>query len=152
MKYEFQREDNGETVEVDFETNMSQDAAGYVTLADGARARRCNREFAGRTEYAPQRAVPLPVINDMELSVGEHEVEAARLEARQLGFTGIEFRPNPDDPEDFVCVASSRKEMLDYARRLGYREMSKRSVGATDDPALIERGKAAILRRFEHIK
>lgn len=133
-KYPFRREDDGSMVLVDFETNMSQDAGGYITLPDGVRAKRCLLKSS--TKGTPDKlAVEAPVYSD-SLACSPEDVDMLRAHARMNGFTGIEFLPDPACPEDsYVCRASSRGEMLRYAKLFEMSDRGERlGSGATLSP------------------
>lgn len=98
MGYRFRREDTGEVVEVDFETHMSQDKAGYITLADGVRARRVNDFVTQRQKLEPQNANMTPPVSD---NLGFPTVQLAEFEEHldSSGCRGVEFKPDPQCPE-----------------------------------------------------
>lgn len=65
------------------------------------------------------KLTPRPAVSE-SLGCIESQVEEFRAEAQLTGFSGIEFVPDSLEPGAYNCVASSRSEMLRYARSQGY--------------------------------
>lgn len=121
--YYFRREDNDEIIEVDFQTAMSADAAGFITLPDGVVARRA-RSMEPRMESASSGTPELakPMVSDALGFTAEqfHEFEEDR---RRHGFTAIEFVRDPHC-ETFMQVKCSSP--AEYQRYREHRnDMSK---------------------------
>lgn len=115
--YAFRRCDNSKIVWVDWPTMMNQDAAGYITLADGSEARRCvhlERHPRHRAGSTP-RAVPPPAISD-SLGFPEQCLADRQAQLDKSGCLGIEFKRDPQVPEFYQVHASSRKAMDKYTR------------------------------------
>lgn len=144
---EFRREDSGEIVEVDYETTIRMDAAGYVTLPDGVRAKRVNRRKTDReseTRSELNRQTP-PSDN---LGCPAYQVEEFRAGAESAGFTGVEFVPDPScDGVFYQAKFSSMAERERYMKFRGFFDKGK-SSGAALTPGDFERGRELIGRIF----
>jgi hypothetical protein len=116
--YQFRREDNGETVEVDFETNMSQDRAGFITLPDGVRARRVNDFVSRPREVEPGNANQTPPVSD---NLGFTVLQLAEFEYDRVkcGIQGVEFKPDPLCKEFIQVHFSSHAARDAYIRHRG---------------------------------
>lgn len=121
-RYVFRREDNDQTIEVDFETMMTMDAMGCITLEDGVVARRCRSLEPSFPKGEPVKELNKPMVSD---ALGFCEGQLADFEEhrRRGGFTGIEFKRDPDVPQFFQVHCSGPEE---YRR---YREERNRLSG-----------------------
>lgn len=102
----------------------------------------------GRTKK-PARAVPAPVVSD-SLGCIDSQVEEFRAEAKHLGFTGIDFRPDPHEPTTFQCHASSRAELLRYAKKtMDYVDLGERNGSAAQlSPETLADAERLIRRKY----
>lgn len=134
MSYLFKREDTGEIVELPFSYVMDKDVMGYVELPDGVRAKHCVRleierdGGAKRPEKAPPPATDRPIVSD---ALGFTRDQLADFEAdRQAhGFSGVEFKPDPDVPQFYQVHVSSQKEWKRYIKHRGMIDRNSRNGG-----------------------
>lgn len=134
--YPFKREDNGEIVEVDFETMMAQDRAGFITLKDGVKARRVNQFTNAKPAVEKGNANMTPPPSD---NLGFTVLQIAEFEEDRVrnGFTGVEFKQDPMCPE-FVQVHFSSHAVRDkYIQHRGKVDRT-RTKGATMTPGMLE--------------
>lgn len=121
--YYFRREDNDEIIEVDFQTAMSADAAGFITLPDGVVARRA-RSLEPRLEASSKGTPELnkPMVSDALGFIAEQlpDFEADR---KRHGFSAIEFVRDPTCPTFVQVKCSSPAEFQRYREHRN--EMSK---------------------------
>lgn len=128
--YRFRREDTNEIISVDFETMMTQDAAGFVTLDGGVRARRVNDFVRPDRTIEPNNApMPPPVSDAMGFPMSQlTEFEEDRT---RNAFHGVEFRPDPTCPAEFVQVHfASHAERDRYMRHRGMVDRNRTAGGA----------------------
>ena len=117
--YPFRREDNGEIVEVPFET-MIQHRYGWITLEDGVEARRVHREER-KPKRREVRTGSREIVSDA-LGFGQHQFDEMEADRRGNGFDGVEFRRDPSVPEFFQVKCSSRAEFNKYMRHRGFEQ------------------------------
>lgn len=122
--YKFARMDTGLVVEVDFETMMQQDMAGFITLPDGVRARRINEFNVDHHKRDQGNANRTPPPSD---ALGFTVNQLAEFEADRVkhGFNGIEFKPDPTCPEFMQVHFSSHKVRDDYIAHRGMVDKNK---------------------------
>ena len=145
--YIFRREDNGQTVDVDWETMMQQ-YAGFITLADGIQARRVYCE-----EELTQIEIPIPQTNGREppivsdaLGFSQHQLADFEADRRAHGFAGVEFTRDPHEPTFFQARFSSPQEWRAYMKHRGMTDNnSKNGGGAALSPSLLERAAQRLL-------
>ena len=109
---------------------MEQDAAGYVTLADGVVARRVptgNLRIRGQRESNAPKA---EWVSD-NLGFGEHSLAEMEEDRVRHGFRSIEFVRDPDCPEFIQVKGSSKAERERYIRHRGLFDKSGRRSGVT---------------------
>jgi hypothetical protein len=146
--YIYRREDNGELIEVDWQTMMGQQG-GYITLADGVQARRC--------VYLERSAAPLPkaertpdhppILSDA-LGVTCHQVKAFQEDAIKNGYTGIEFVQDKQEPTFYQCRISSVHEWRRYLKHRGVRDRNSRNGGGQPlAPGQLARAAARLLEQ-----
>jgi hypothetical protein len=113
-RYMFRREDTDEVILVDFETMMTMDEMGCIKLEDGVYARRCRslEPAMGRTKNGTE-SLNKPMVSD---SLGFTESQLADFEEHRKkgGFTGIEFKRDPDVPQFFQVHCSGPEEFRRY--------------------------------------
>ena len=121
-KYLYRREDNGEIVEVDWETMMTQ-RNGYITLDDGVDAKRCvhlEDERYGKPERQSRKVLlDRPIVSD-NLGFGQHQYAEMEEDRRRNGFTDVEFVRDPHTPEFYQVHCGSRKSRDAYARHRSF--------------------------------
>lgn len=116
MMYQFAFEDNGEVIDVDFETMMTMDAAGYVEIC-GRVARRINRPSVRREVEQVSDHVNAPMISD---NAGFIEAALPQWEKwrQEHGFRSVEYRPDPQVPGFVQVHFHNRKERERYIKAL----------------------------------
>jgi hypothetical protein len=127
-KYLFRREDTGEVIELDFVTMMTMDSMGCVTLDDGVVARRA-RDLDPQLQRAEiVRELEKPVVSD---SLGFTEKQLADFEAdrKRHGFTGVEFKRDPDVPQFFQVHCSGKAEWDRYVKHRGMNDCNSMNGG-----------------------
>jgi hypothetical protein len=133
MTYTFRREDTGEVIEVDFETMMQQDMAGFIHLElDGQQvtARRVRViDDKGREVRTPPLAIACPVVSDA-LGCIDSQVDELREQAKLHGFTGVEWKSDPHEPGFYQAHFSSVAERDRYASKMLMRDQGKRNGSA----------------------
>lgn len=135
----------GEIVEVDFE-QMMEASNGFLTLADGRKARRIPDPSSKTKTTIPMGSAPPPIVSDaMGFPISSlKEFEADRV---ANGFRGIEFKPDPDVPQ-FIQVHCSSQAAKD--RYMRHRAMHDRNndngSSAMLSPELIEQAKELVSR------
>jgi len=64
------------------------------------------------------------------LGVGAHQVDDLRTDARNHGFTGVEFKQDPVTPEFYQCnVDASTKEFQRYLKHRGMADYNHSDCG-----------------------
>lgn len=154
MPYKFRREDNGQIVEVDFETMMDQDRAGYIKLTiDGqdVTARRVHDE----EKISASKAIMLngaPPIYSDSLGCIDCQVDDFREDARKNGFTDINFVPDKDfaDTGFYHIESSSPEQWKRYEEHRQRPNTSSKNGGGTGHSrATIERSKELVKRIYD---
>lgn len=114
MTYTFRFEEDDELVEVDFETMMTQDSAGYITV-DGRRAKRVYGDSIQDKTPKYQSQKDWCVVSD-SLGVSELDVMAFDEDARRHGFSSVEFVKDPDFEETrfYQAKCTSPKQWEEY--------------------------------------
>lgn len=125
-KYEFRREDTGKIISVNFETMMTQDAAGYISLTRSGKeiiAKRVNRSTEKKQ---PEKVESSGVFHQVSDALGftEHEFTKFEEDRKKNGFSGVEFTRDPDVPSFFQARFSSRKEWDRYVKHRGSIDMN----------------------------
>ena len=134
--YPFRREDNGEIVEVDFETHMSQDRAGFITLKDGVKARRVNQFMPTITTIEKGNANIKPPPSDA-LGFTVHQIAEFEEDRVRNGFHGVEFKQDPLCPEFVQVHFASHKARDEYIQHRGMEDKT-RTKGASLTPGMLE--------------
>ena len=150
--YAFRREDTDVVVQVDFETMMGQDVAGYVTLPDGVKARRCPtgdfKQVAGEESVFDSPIGGGREIVSDAMGFGEHQFEDFELDRVKNGFVGVRFERDPDVPEFFRVRCSSRSAWESYVKHRGLVDRNRHS-GAAITKDELERAKIQAIRSLE---
>lgn len=135
--YQFRREDTGEIVEVDFETHMSQDRGGFITLPDGVKARRVNdfHNFKPSVEYQNANRTPPP---SDSLGFTSHQLAEFEEDRVRNGHTGIEFKPDPMCPDFYQVHFASHQARDDYVAHRGMVDMNKTAGSGLSKKALLD--------------
>lgn len=153
MSYYFRREDNGETVTVDFEAMMNMDVAGYITLDDGVQARRCQRPSMRRKGEVPQGAAKFEHVSNIAFCVPPSAVAAFDEDAKRNGFH-IDWRPDYKgaDADGTINSFNPHIPLSELERYRKYRGMpdknSKNGRGAVIYADDIEKSKKLIERQY----
>ncbi len=151
--YHFRREDNGETIEVDWPKMMEQDAAGFITLDDGVQARRCNRPSMRRRAEVPQNAPKFEHVSSLTFSCPPQSVEAFADDAKANGFN-IEWRPDykgadPDGTLNSYNAHIPLSELERYRKHRGFPDKnSKNGSRAMMSPEMFEQAKRLVERQY----
>ena len=144
--YLYRREDDGEVVEVDFETAMSQQA-GYITLPDGVSARRIY-ESTGEKSATPRTPIAAVPLSDA-MGCTAAQVGEMASDAKRHGFTGVEFVQDKTEPTFYQAKFSSWAEWDRYRKHRHLVDKNSRNgSGAALCPATFERAKARVLEQF----
>lgn len=119
-EYIFRRLDNDELVKLPFSWVLEQDSAGYVTLKDGVLAKRCLH----LEQYDKQQAKAVHCgINkhDVTFSLGFSKKQLPEMQeaVRRDGLTGVEFYPDPQNPNMVGIRCSSDAEKERYIKHRG---------------------------------
>lgn len=142
--YRFVREDNGKEIEVDFLTMMAQDAAGYITLDDGTRARRVlDIATVSATKCRdPQNANQTPPVSDA-LGFPIHQLAEFEYDRTQNSFHGVEFKPDPTCPEFMQVHFASHRDRDRYMKHRGVVDRNKTAGAALSKKDLEDAAKYA---------
>lgn len=123
MSYPFRRLDTDEIIEVDFQTMMEKDVAGFLQVEiDGQQVecRDVRGQLASARQSEPQAIGPPPkVVNALNLGFMSTQLAEMEEDRKRHGFHGIEFEKNPEDPRYYQVVACSRGELMRYAAHCG---------------------------------
>lgn len=124
--YAFRREDNDELFWVDFEAMIHNTMNGFMALSDGTEARRVPR-FDRVPRAVKQEAEKIsrqpcdlrPIVSD---ALGFPTAQLADFEADRAahGFSGVEFKPDPQVPEFTQVHFKGREEWARYVKHRGY--------------------------------
>jgi len=130
QSYRFLREDNGARVQVTFEDMMEMDAAGYITLPDGVRARRdrsgeprLRRPDTVSGERTETGTKPIPPSDAMGFTA--HQLQEFEVDRQLNGFHGVEFVPDPHEPTFYQVKCSDRRTWERYARHRGFVDLNR---------------------------
>jgi|GEM_PF-2519987 len=123
--YRFRREDNGEVVEVDFATMMTQDVAGFITI-DGVSARRIVAPEEKKPVKMSKAPIGRPIVSDT-LGFPTKQLAEFETDRQAHGFRQVEFRPDPVVPEFCQVVCHSRDEYGRYVKHRGF--VNANSIG-----------------------
>lgn len=134
MTYRFIREDDGQPVEVDFETMMTMDSSRCIVLADGVRAKRdripsCRMvpdTMSGeRTESGTK---PIPPSDTMGFTA--HQLAEFEADRVAHGFSGVEFVQDPHEPTFYQVKCSDRRTWEKYAAHRGFVDRNRTAAVA----------------------
>ncbi len=142
--YTFIREDNGKEVEVDFETMMEQDTAGFIRLKDGVAARRKSTGSFKRKIEAETGTKPIPPSDSLGFTV--LQLDDFEADRKSHGFTGVEFVPDPLEPTFMQVKCSSRREWERYVKHRGFVDKN-RTAGVSISADDLERAKTMLFRQ-----
>ncbi len=125
-QYAFRREDNGKLTWVPWAVMIMQDRAGFITLSDGAQARRCLSEenYASPQKMERTETGLARTITSDALGFGQHQFGEFEEDRRQHGFSGVEFVRDPQVPEFYQVKCRSRDEFNRYLSHRGYVQQS----------------------------
>lgn len=146
MSYFYSREDNGQIVEVDFETAMSQQA-GFITLPDGVAARRVHFE-EHQQPSGERKKLQSEIISDT-LGVTDVKLDEYRQNAEQYGYR-VEWTQDPHEPTYYQARFPSWKERDRYMRFRGLCDKNSRNGGGAALSAdCLERAKQRLLEQSQ---
>ena len=143
--YRFVKEDDGSVIEVDFETMMEQDAAGFITLEDGTRARRVFD--AMQTERKREKLAPGAIPVSDALGFTEHQLIEFEADRLQHGFRGVEFVRDPSCPVFYQVKFGSHAEREAYIAHRGMVDKGRSKGGVLSEKDL-ENAKSIISRIY----
>lgn len=122
--YEFRREDNGNSVMLGFDEMMAQDAAGYVTLPDGVRARRVHDGKPIGKQAEHREMAGAPILPSDALGFTSHQLDEFEMDRKRHGFSGVEFVRDKSYDQFWQVKCSSRREWERYVR---HRQMTDKN-------------------------
>ena len=140
MTYRFIREDNGEVVEVDWETMMSKNPAGYITLEDGITAKEDRTGWKRRTVFseAEVSSNERQCVSDA-LGFAAHQLEEFEADRKINGFSGIEFVRDEHTPEFIQVKGKAGPEWERYIRHRGLCDKNRHDSGVVLAPGELEK-------------
>jgi hypothetical protein len=147
--YTFIREDNGQSVEVDFETMMQQDTAGFIRLPAGCgrmvAARRASTGSFRRAAVQEKETGTKPIPPSDALGFTVHQLAEFEADRVAHGFHGVEFVQDPMEPTFRQVKCSSRREWERYVEHRGFYDKNRTSAVAisADD---LERAREMVSR------
>jgi len=149
MTYHYRREDDGELIEVDFETAINQQD-GFITLPDGVLARRVRVMEDGvyGQEKCATKILPVKaeIVSDA-LGVTEHQVQEFREDAARNGMR-VDFTPDPLQPHFFQARFNTWEEKSRYMRHRKIADRNSRNGGGQVlSPEMLARAKARLLEQ-----
>ena len=156
MSYQFRRQDNDEIIDVDFETMIEQDAAGFIEIEiDGQKvsAKRVHTKEKLQASKPIPMEIPPAIVSDSFGCVAE-QVDEMRAQCKLHGLTGVEFKPDPtnDDPRDpdfFQAHFSGPAELSRYRDLMNVHERNSTNGGAQHiSESDLAQSQAIIKRRF----
>jgi hypothetical protein len=119
--YIFRRTDSHELVEMPFSAVLEQDSLGYITLPDGVQAKRC-LWLEDQDQASKSQAVHTG-INRFDLTFSlvfsKKQLPEMRQAAKDAGFSGVEFYPDPQNPNMVGIRCSSEAERERYIKHRG---------------------------------
>lgn len=136
----------GDVVEVEFEQMMAADS-GFLTLADGRKARRIFDSSSRTSTQSVKASVPPKIVSDA-MGFPASALKEFEADRKANGFRDIEFRPDPDVPQ-FVqvhCSSTAAKERYMRHRAMHDRN-SVNGSSAMLSPKLFEQAKELVLRQ-----
>ena len=125
-KYRFRDTETGDEKEFDFETMMSADVAGYVTVR-GREYRRI-RDASSRTT-GPVEAGTKPIVSDA-LGFSERHLQHFESDRKAHGFAGVEFLRDPTEPTFIQVKCDSPQTWSRYVRHRGMADMNSSNGSA----------------------
>lgn len=146
--YQFQREDTGAVMDVDFATMMQQDAAGYLTLPDGCIAKRIRMPLPAKSHEPHDIELAKPILSDA-LGFTEAQLSEFEVDRKANGFTGIEFVRDPMCAQFYQVKITSMAEWARYVKHRGMRDKNSRNGGAAvPSDADFERLRQEMLEKY----
>ena len=147
--YPFRIEGTDKVVQVNWETMMSADFTGRVTLPDGSKARRA-RELEPKIEKAAHVPMRTDVVSDA-LGFTSTCLPDMREHLQRERIRGIEFVPDPQVKGFFQVHCSSEKAKLAYAKSRGMVDRNSiNGSGSVIGPSDIEAAKELVSRKVLH--
>ena len=150
LTYKFTIVDTDEPIEVSWTDMMDKDAAGYITLPDGRRAREVRdgwrklRAKGGSDERVQQ---PGSVVSD-SLGFAQHQYEEFEADRKLHGFSGVEYKRDPNVPEFYQVHAKRGSEWDKYLKHRGFIDRNKSDRGVSLAPGELEKA-MELARRSE---
>ena len=146
--YAYRREDTDEIIQVDWETNMSADIAGFVTLPDGTKARRCSSPMSKRSFDGSLPLGAREVVSTMTLGFPQQQLAEFEADRVKNGFTDVRFERDPDVPEYINVHCDNAQAYARYYKHRGY-DGEKSCDGAQLTPEQLEAAKVQVKREIE---
>ena len=133
--YKFRREDNDDVIEVDWSTMMTQDVAGFITLPDGVKARRCpSNSQLGNCCDSSGGGIDIGGGKEIEsdsLGFIEQQFDEFELDRVKNGHVGVRFERDPDVPQFFKVKCSSRGAWDAYVKHRGMFDKNRANAGVS---------------------
>lgn len=148
--YQFRRCDNDELIEVDFETMMGQDTAGFITVeleGMSVSARRVRDGQTKQTSKAPREIKP--ILSD-SLGIPDYAAPEYTADIKKHGIRGVEFVPDPLYPQFLQAKCDSPATYLKYAKHRGHFDQnSKNGSGTIYAAGQLEKATEMLLRQYD---
>jgi hypothetical protein len=146
VKYPF-KTDTGEVVHVSWEEMMDKDVQGCITLKDGRRAIEIRGPLKASKKEVEASWKSREIVSD-SLGFPQHQFEEFEADRKLSGFSGIEYRRDPDVPEFYQVHAKSGSEWEKYLRHRGFVDRNKSDRGVKLAPGELEKA-IALAKRSE---
>ena len=147
--YQFRIEEGqrgaGKVINVSFE-QMMEASDGFLTLPDGRTAKRVFRPNSKMATTIEKGSAPPKIVSD---AMGFPAKAIDKFEADRIanGFTGIEFRPDPDVPEFIQVHCSSQAAKDRYMKHRSMHDRNSRNGSAAIlDEQLMSQAKDLVSR------
>lgn len=128
--YSFVREDDGNEVEVDFETMMGKDCMGYITLEDGVRAKEPATPLHISTGDNEENQIKQTEYLSDAMGFPDTQFEEFEADRKLMGFSGIEFEKEKDMPF-YQVKGQSGAEWNRYMKHRGFFDRNRHDGGYT---------------------
>lgn len=128
VMYKFRIVGSREVVEVDFQTMMGMDAAGFITLPDGREARRIRTSSRKSRKEAIASAIPPAMVSDA-MGFPSRQLPEYDAYRRAHGFSSVEYKPDPQVPGFTQVHFNNHAERDRYIKEFGYTDRNGRNGG-----------------------
>ena len=151
-KYEHVREDNGESIFVDFDTMMSQTGGVVSVQIDGETvfARRKNTTVPDRLDAPPGvgKCDQFRQVSDA-MGFGRKQLKDFEKDRRANGFSGVSFVEDKNVPGFYNVSFTSRKEWSRYVKHRGLQDQNGVQGGGRHlSQQDFERAKKEVLKKY----